>query len=254
MSQGFVKIDTIVREALKDKGYSTLHHYPAYLMYALRMLRKLDIDHSETIKTKELPVSAKKTVAYPEDYITYNKIGMKVGDRIWCFHRDTSITSHTPSKYEANPAFHERANAISSFRFYNYYPYASGSETSSYFDYIDVRGYAYNGIGYFTTVDNCREFQLSSEIVTDTIILEYIASSYNPDTETFVPIIAQDVFREYIHWQSSRFSSNTSLSEVMANDREFWSELGNYKMRLSDLSYESLQGALRRGATLAIKG
>jgi hypothetical protein len=247
-SQGFVKIDTIVREALFDKGYSSLHHYPRYLGFALRMLRKLDIDHSENIVTKELPVSKKKTVAYPEDYI------MKVGDRIWCFERDTSITSHTPSKYEANPAFYERANAISSFRFYNYYPYASGSETSSYFDYIDVRGYAYNGIGYFTTVDNCREFQLSSEIKTDTIILEYIASSYNPSTETFVPIIAQDVFREYIHWQSSRFSSNTSLSEVMANDREFWAELGNYKMRLSDLSYEGLQGAMRRGATLAIKG
>jgi hypothetical protein len=253
MSQGLIKIDTIVREALADKNYSTLHNYPRYLLFALRMLRKLDIDFSETIKTRELPISVKKTVKYPEDYIAYNKVGIKVGDRLRLMTRDNTITSHTPSKYEANSPFYKEVNSTTSYRFYNYYPYNNGTG-SSFYDYVDVRGYGHNGVGYFTPVDGCREFQISSEVTAKTIILEYIATNYNPDTETFVPILAQDVFREYIHWQDAMHKSNTPVSKIMSADQEFWSELGNYNMRMSDLSYSGIQDALRRNTTLSIKG
>jgi hypothetical protein len=252
MKQGLVKIDTIVREALADKGYSSLHKYPRYLMFVLRMLRKLNIDYSETIKTKEIPITKRKTVPYPEDYIAYNKIGVKVGDRMWVLTRDNSITTHTSSKYDSNPPFYQEAKNVASYRFYNYYPYVDGIN-SSYWDYVDVRGYAHNGVGYFTDVEDCREFQLSSDFTGSTVILEYIATNFDPDTETFIPVLAQDVFREYIHWQESRFSTNVSLSEVMANDREFWSELGRYNMRMSDLSYDGILDTMRRNTTLSIK-
>jgi hypothetical protein len=222
-------------------------------MFALRMLRKLNIDYSETIKTKEIRVSKRKTVPYPEDYIAYNKIGVKVGDRMWVLTRDNSITTHTPSKYEANKPFYQEARNITSYRFYNYYPYNNGVN-GSYHDYVDVRGYGHNGVGYFTDVDSCREFQLSSDFTGSTVMLEYIATNFNPDTETFVPVLAQDAFREYIHWQESRFSPNVPLSQVMADDREFWSELGRYNMRMSDLSYDGILDTLRRNTTLSIKG
>ena len=250
MSQGMVKIDTVVREALVDKGYDSLHLYARYLHFALRMLRKLNIDYSEDIKTVRLPVSKKKTVAYPEDYIAYNKIGAKVGDRMLCFVKDSTITSHHEDKYTPNtPFYQETENAITTFQYYNYYGGAS-----SYFDYVDVKGYGHNGVGYFTEVDRCKEFQLSSEITSSEVILEYIATNFNPDSETYVPMLAQDTFREYIHWQTSRFGKNIPISKVREDEREFFAELGNYKMRLSDLSYEGLVDAKRRNATLAIKG
>lgn len=253
-TQGMVKIDTVIREALADKGYTSLHLYPKYLMYALRMLRKLNIDYSEDIKTVKLPISKRKTVSYPDDYIAYNKIGVKIGDRMRYFTRDNTITSHTDNKYTANDAFYKEANnETNSVRFFNYFP-DSGSNGSSYYDYIDIRGYAHNGIGYFTTVDNCKEFQLSSEITAKEVLLEYIATNYNPDSETYVPIIAQDVFREYIHWQSEYHKPNSPYNKIKMAEEEFWREKGNYKMRLSDLSYQGLLDAKRRNATLAVKG
>ena len=253
MEQGLVKIDKIVREALNDRGYTSLHKYPRYLMFALRMLRILNIDYSQTIRTREIPVTKRKTVPYPEDYIAYNKVGVKVGDRLWVLSPDNSITTHTPSKYDANKPFYEEAKNVASYRFYNYYPYTNGVN-GSYWDYIDVRGYAHNGIGYFKDVPECREFQLSSDFTGKTIIVEYIATNFEPDTETFVPVLAQDVFREYIHWQEDRFSPNVPLSQVMASDREFFSELGKFNMRMSDLSYDGILDAMRRNTTLAIKG
>lgn len=254
-TQGMIKLDTIVREALADKGYTSLHMYPKYLMYALRMLRKINIDYSEDIKTVKLPISKRKTVSYPEDYIAYNKVAVKVGDRLWCMTRDNTITSHTESKYDANTPFYKEARSeTDSIRFHNYYPYSGSGYGSSYYDYIDYRGYAYNGVGYFTPVDKCREFQISSEVTAKEIILEYIATNFNPDSETYVPIIAQDLFREYIHWQSAYHKPNTQISKIKMAEEEFWREKGNYKMRLSDLSYDGLLDAMRRNATLAIKG
>ena len=66
--------------------------------------------------------------------------------------------------------------------------------------------------------------------------------------------MAQDLFREYINWQVSRFGKNIPISKVREDEREFFAELGTYNMRLSDLSYEGLLDAKRRHATLAVKG
>lgn len=251
-----VKLDDIVREALADKNYSTLQHYPRYLMYALRAHRKINIDYSEEIKTIELPVSKRGTVKYPDDYIAYNKVAIKIGDRLWCLTRDNTITSHTPSKYEGNEPFYKEArDKIQPYRFYNYYSSSyNGGDGSGYLDYVDLRGYGYNQRGYFTTVDSCKEFQLSTEISAKKIILEYIAMNFSPDTETLVPIMAQDVYKEYIHWQDARFKSNVSISKVREEEREYFAELGNYNMRLSDLSYEGIMDVLARQTTLAING
>ena len=101
-----IKIDSIVKEALADKGYDTFHLYGRYLMWAIRCLRELNIDHTEDIKTVKLPVSAIKTVAYPDDFITYNKLGVKIGDRLHAFVRDNTITTHHTDRYTANAPFY----------------------------------------------------------------------------------------------------------------------------------------------------
>ena len=251
-----VKIDTIVREALADRGYNTLHLYPRYLLFAIRILRKINLDHSEDIKTVRLPVSVTKTVKYPEDYIIYNKIGMKLGDRMWNFVRDKTLTTHHVDKYTTNANFYtEAVNTVTSLRFFNFFPNFQGTRgTDQGNGFVDIFGYGHNGVGYFTTNDACREFQLSSEIDTSHIYLEYTFNNFNPDTETFVPIIVQDVIREYLHYQDAKHRPGTPLGVRRENLDDFLYELSDYDKRLSDLSYQGIINSGRIHTNLAPKG
>ena len=243
-----VKIDTIVREALADKGYNFLHLYPRYLYFAIRMLRNLNIDSPEELKSVRIRVTARRTVPYPDDYIAYSKLGIKVGDRIWAFVRDNTITGDHKDKYTANEPFFPTAEAqLSTVDFFNF---TNNDGTRSLFE---VKGYAHNGIGYFNEIPECKEFQLSADVKAKTVLLEYIADSFNPDTETFVPVLAQDVVREYIHYQDMRFRKGESMTEKTNAEREFLERLSDYDMRLSNLSYDGIMDLSRRQATLAPK-
>lgn len=245
---GVISIDTVVREAIADKGYSTLHLYPRYLHFALRMLRKLDIDFSEEIKTKRIRVTKRKTVPYPDDYIIWSKIGVKIGDRLWVMVRDNTITYDKLDKYTPNSSFIPEAQKVigRTYRFYNYVNDEQGIR-----GYIDQRGYGYNGVGYFQPVDSCKEFQLSSEVKHKEVILEYVSSSFDPDSETFVPITAQDLIRNYIHYQDARFNNTTGMGKTSKEEQEYLDELSQYQMRLSDLSFQGILDVSRRSASLA---
>lgn len=256
MKQGMVQIDTIVREALADKGYDTPHLYAKYLMWALRVFRELNLDHTQDIKTVELPVSVTKTVRYPDDYVTYNKLGVKIGDRMWTFVRDNTITSHKIDKYTANKTFYEDAQSkLPSLRFFNFFPdFGSNLVGASTFNYIDVNGYAHNGVGYFKPVDSCREFQLSSEVKSKKVILEYVFNNFNPDTETFVTLTMKEVVRQYIHYQDAMYRQGTSVGLKREAELDYLYALSDFDRRLSDLSFQGILNALRINTTLAIKG
>ena len=252
MSKGMIKIDTVVREALADKGYDTPHLYARFLLYALRFFREMNIDRTQDIKTVELPVSVIKTVAYPEDYIAYNKLGVKIGDRFLGFARDNTITNHHIDRYTANTPFVSEAQTL---RFYNYYenPNLQGT-TNGYNGTYERFGYAHNGVGYFKPNNECKEFQLSAEITSNTVLLEYIYDNFNPDTETFVTHSMRDVMRKYIHYQYSVFVNGGSLGQRREDEVDFLDALSTYDKRLSDLSFETIMDSLRRSTTLSVKG
>ena len=253
MSKGMIKIDTIVREALADKGYDTPHLYAKYLMWALRCLREMNIDHTEDVKTVQLPISAIKTVAYPEDYITYNKIGTKFGDRFIAFVRDGTITNHHVDRYSPNPTFYDEAQTLSFYNFNNVNPNLTGERASFYGTY-DRYGYAHNGFGYFKPNDECKEFQLSSEITSKSILLEYVYNNFNPDTETFVTIMMQEVIRQYVHYQEATFKQGGSIGAKREAEMDFLYALSDYDKRISDISYQGILNSIRINTTLRVKG
>jgi len=252
--QGFISIDNIVRQALADKGYNTLHPYPRYLLYAINMFKKLNIDYLEDIKTVRLPVTARKTVAYPDDYIAYSKIGIKIGDRILTFNKDNTITNERTDAYTANGNFFQDAQQkFGGVGGYYYFYNFNDNSNGSFGETFEVFGYAHNSVGYFKDDDRCREFVLSSEVGATEVILEYIYNVVCPDSETLVPVMAEDTIKEYIHFQETRFKKGSSLGERAADEKEWLDELSTLNMRLSDLSYQGINDAIRRQETLAPK-
>ena len=244
---GLISIDNVVRQAIADKGYNTLHLYARYLHFALGMFRKLNIDNSEEIKTVSIPVTSKKTVPYPDDYITYSKVGIKLGDRIMCFIKDNTLTTHHDDAFTANPEFFNVANAkFGTFYFYNYNSDRAVGEIDSSAHTLEVNGYAHNGLGYFKPDDKCREFQLSSEVRAKEVILEYISDGIDLDSETFVNAMAVDVIKEYIHYQDARYRKGVSISERRDDERKWLDQLAAFNMRLSDLSFQGILDVSRR--------
>lgn len=253
-SATLVTIDTIVRRALADIGDNTLYLYPRFLHYALGMFRKINKDYSENIKTVKLPVSATNTVQFPSDYIAYNKIGIKLGDRIMCFAKDNTLTVHKEDAYTKNNRFFPEANnKFGTYYFYNYDNTRDIDNISSGNNFLEINGYAHNGVGYFKENAKCHEFQLSSEVVAKDVILEYIYNEFDPNSETLVPALAEDVVKEFIHYQYARFSKTTPISKVREEEREYLDELANYNMRLSDISFQGILDASRRGQHRAPK-
>lgn len=253
-SAALVTIDTIVRRALADKGENTLYLYPRYLHYALTMFRKINKDYSENIKTVSLPVSATNTVQFPSDYIAYNKMGIKLGDRLMCFQKDNTITVHKDDAYTKNSKFFPEANnQFGTYYFYNYDNTRDVDSTNAGNYFLEVNGYAHNGVGYFKENAMCSEFQLSSEVVAKNVILEYIYNEYDPNSETLVPALAEDVLKEFIHYQYARFSKSISISKVREEEREYLDELATYNMRLSDVSFQGILDVSRRSQTRAPK-
>jgi hypothetical protein len=252
-NQGFITIDNIVRKALADKGENTTRYYPRYLHYALTMMRKLNLDVLEDIKTVRIPVTARNTVPYPEDFITYSKIGIKVGDRMLCFNRDNTLTKERDDNYTKNGKFYDVAQDVygGGSGYYHFYNYVDNSGT--YSDTFETYGYAHNSVGYFKEDPECREFILSSEVSVDSVVLEYIANVVHPDSETLVPVMAEDTIKEYIHFQHARFSKSVGVGERQLEEKEYLEELANLNMRLSDLSYQGIIDTMRRQQTLAPK-
>lgn len=252
-NQGLITIDNIVRQAIADKGYNTLHLYPRYLHFALSMLKKLNLDVLEDIKTVRIPVTARKTVPYPDDYLTYSKIGIKIGDRMACFVKDNTLTRDRDDAYTANSPFYKEA--ISKFGtdggYYSFYNYTDNN--GDFRNNFETYGYAHNGIGYFKEDVKCKEFILSSEVGAREVVLEYIYNVINPDSETQVSVMAEDTIKEYIHFQDSRFRAGVSLSKIQMEEKEWLDELANLNMRLSDLSYQGILDVSRRHNTLAPK-
>jgi hypothetical protein len=218
------------------------------------MFRKVNLDYGEDIKTVKLPVSATNTVKFPSDYIAYNKIGVKLGDRILCFVKDNTITTHKDDAYTKNPEFFPVANEkFGTYYFYNYDDSRSVDRVGSGNYFLELNGYAHNGVGYFKENTQCQEFQLSSEVRAKDVILEYIYNKYDPDSETLVPTLAADVVKEYIHYQYSRFNDSKNLSQTRDDERKWLDELAKYNMRLSDLSFQGILDVSRRGQHRAPK-
>jgi hypothetical protein len=251
--QGFVTIDNIVRQALADRGENTTRYYARYLHYALGMMKKLNLDVLEDIKTVRIPVTARGTVPFPDDYITYSKIGIKVGDRLYCFNRDNTITKERDDAYSKNGNFYNDAQSKFGGGGAYHYFYNYNDNSGQYADSIEVYGHAHNNVGYFKEDPECREFILSSEVGATSVVLEYVANVVNPDSETLVPVMAEDTVKEYIHFQHARFSKTVGVGERQLEEKEWLDELSNLNMRLSDLSYQGLLDVMRRQSTLAPK-
>ena len=237
-------LDSVVRSYIADTGRTTLHGYMRYMKWAMDGLKKWHTQNSYEDKVVLLPMDKKKAVAYPEDMVTWNYLGVKVGDRIAQFNRDKTISLHH-SQSGNHKAVNTQYNPA------NQWPELASNFVNFYYeDAVNTVGFGAgsNGVGYFNDNNECKEFQFSSEVTSTDVILSYKSNGFNPTAETEVNEIAEGLLRDYIHWQAARFDKRygDNSGETQMRKKEYGERYKEVRGQLMYITYEGILDILRR--------
>lgn len=245
--QGYVKVDTVVRDMIADKGFNTLHKYVYYLKWALEGLRLWQQDHgSQNVNSIPLKMQGNNVAPFPDDMITWTKLGCKVGDRLEAFINDGTLTTETPDTTK-NASFIESYRDKFDRQKYLFYNYTGYSD--HVYDF-EAYGHGHNGIGYFRPDYTHRRFVFSNEVSGKNIILEYIPNVFDPKAYSLVTSDFVDAMKAYIDYKEAKMKFGEGHGETQARWNAYEYELINAKGRISDLSYEGIVQAINRQSTI----
>ena len=240
----YTKLDNIIRSAIADKGYRTLHKYVPYLHWGIEGFNKWREDGScIDLKVTKVPMTTRRTVDFPADMIGWNKIGVVSGSRILVFTADNSLSlneaDHGPSDSETAQGLIEWDD-LYDFTFYtNIYTANEGS--------VSIVGHG--DTHYFKPNYINKEFQFSSSLSKQEVYIEYVSSGFDPSTETLVPVQVKKLIKEYIFYRQSRFKHGANAGETRAALQDWLEELDDVRGAFSDLSYAGIIDAIDKKQT-----
>lgn len=201
-------IDKVVRGAIADKGYKTLHKYLLYLHFAFDAFYKLKRDNVILIvKVLELTVASRR-VTVPANVLGISGIGFQKGARILPFITDGRLSLD---------------------------PAAIPSST----DATDV--------GRLVRYRYDRALaQIVFETVPEggKVYLEVVESGVSASTETVIVDEAILPMKAFIHYRQSRFRTGAASAETKASETEYFDELDEALGAQSDLTAEGIIFAL----------
>ena len=237
---GFVKLDEIVCKAISDLQSTALTPYVWFLTYAIDAVRKLKYNIYPEYKEVKRTMPATKMLDYPGDMVGWLRIGYKDGDRIVAIVHDTSIVRDN-----------ERPQDDSSYIPDELYDRLRTGDVNR--DDCMVYLHGHNTAGYFKDNKQKRRFEFSADVFADQVIIQYIGSCQDFNTEIEVPSIALDYIVSFIHYRAARFTLGAAHKETEASRRENQREAEELRAQISDLSYEGVVQAMQRSMTMSTK-
>lgn len=251
-------LKSIVKDVLMQKGYS-LHWYIQFLVYAKNCLRELSFDDLKVINTKKIPTNDQNAIDLPDDYQDYVRVCVPVGQNIKPLVETDKInslvarddTTFDPTTYSLN------AVADTNTTFYGYlYPFYWNSVNWNEFGEVTGR---YFGIGastqddVFKVVKERNQIQITENLVTENVILEYISDGMDADSATRVDVYAQATIDAYIKWQHKANNRTYNMGEQQMAQQEYKDQRAILRARLSDLTMEKYKRLFQRASYAAPK-
>lgn len=211
----YVTLDYIVRNVMVDLEEQSLNRYQTYLQYAIRGFRELNLHAINTAKIAYLPINPNKSVDLPSDYIKYTKIGVCVGGRIVLLGLDDSLCINhdfnacgDPIEIAMNPEVSDNQLSIYGYGYY----FLDHFHNGQYVGGLYGLGGGYNGLGYFRENKEMNQIQLTSQIPSTEIVLEYISDGLTPDGSAAIPKEAIECMIAWVHWK--RCQNNPKLANM----------------------------------------
>lgn len=220
MTQGFETLDNIVKEECFIQGDDGLHNYHKYLIFAKEALRDQMLDKKNEVTVLVATTTNISTLAFPDDYLQWSRIGTREGDRVKNFivNNNLGLYHDTVNGSEVNnspyqPSFGSLSGVYSCEPYYN----VSGS----------IYGFGNGGYlndGQFRVDYANRRFQFSSNYSETEVYLEYVGTGLNPSAATVVDGNTSKTIKRYIRWQALETSKTASMGEKQRAEQQYWNE------------------------------
>lgn len=226
MDQGYETLDAIIRDECLVQDDLNLSNYLKYLSFAKEALRSWKLDKKNETTVLVSTTSSIATLAFPDDYLQWSRIGSIEGDRVKNFivNNHLALYHATEDGAEVNnspyqPNFGGPLNSAlqNAYSLYNLNYNNSGS----------IYGFGNGGYlndGQFRIDAANRRFQFSSDWASKEVYLEYVGTGLHPTAATVVDGNTSKSIRLYIRWQALEVSRTASLGEKQRAEQQYWNE------------------------------
>lgn len=229
MSQ-YVSIDYIVKNVMVQlESENNFKKYQTYLSYAIRGMRELGLTSAPYVKTAHLEMLSNKAINLPSDYLRYTKIGICVNGRILTLGLDNSLCLNDNYSECGDPLEIAMANLsedelenVDGFFGYGFgYPFLDTFVNGQFVGGIYGVGGGYNSRGYYRVNEAMNQIQFTSDVPSETIVLEYIADPINPDGSASVPKNAIEALIAFVNWKVLEYKRGVPLSAAADAERKW---------------------------------
>lgn len=243
MTQGYETLDGIIREECLIQEDYGMHNYLRYLTFAKEALRDLKLDNKSEVTVLVATTTNIATLAFPDDYLQWSRIGTLEGDRVKSF-----IVNNNLALYHATVNGSEVNNSPYQPRYDSSIP----SGNCYFYDVLyDTSGSIYgfgNGgylnAGQFREDKENRRFQFSSNYTETEVYLEYVGTGLHPTAATVVDGNTSKTIKLYIRWQALETSRTASIAEKERARQFYWEENLTAKKR-SVVNLDKILGIAR---------
>ena len=219
-----IALTEIVGQFLNSADQSTHQFRRLYNISKFGMKTEFNLDITGVLKTALRDVSANKTVSYPDDCISYSKIGIKNGGGVSLLKRNPHLSMVIGGEGTGDDSVITQSNS------------------DYFFNYVRGTGYQLFGLaggtptyGEYTVNEGERMIYLSPDFAYSQIVLEYLSDGSDCDCdEPEVPVQAGSAMVAYVRWQDAIDQRKKfSPSAVNQLKREFYREKRLAKMRIN---------------------
>lgn len=223
MDQGFESLDGIIRDECLIQDDYGLHNYLKYLSFAKEALRDQKLDKKNEVTVLVSTTSTIATLAFPDDYLQWSRIGTIEGDRVKSFIVNNKLALYHASVdgAEVNNAAYEPSYGSALSNGVAYYCDLIYSSTGS------INGFGNGGYlndGQFREDKANRRFQFSSDWTETEVYLEYVGTGLHPTAATVVDGNTSKTIKRYIRWQAIETSRTASIAEKQRAEEQYWNE------------------------------
>lgn len=225
-TNGIVNLDYIVNLVLMDLDDYSMTKYKKFLQYAILGYQDLNLYTMQNIKVAYLPVNENKTVDLPIDYVDYTKIAIDAGGKLETLTLNEDLMlPRTTDDCGNDTNLNTGACSVDDIVFPNYgYYFAPHYRNGQYV------GELYSGLGeggtngqYRVDTDK-RQIAFSSDLVAETVVLEYKSSGVSGDGATNIPRQCVEALRAYVHWKRKEYNDKVAQSEKARLQNNYYIE------------------------------
>ena len=232
-------LDELITDLLIDEGKNNESEYLRYYNIGLRGLKELNTDVNRDLKTVTLTMDSNQVINFPSDYVGYTKIGL-VDDngRIHVLGLDnrrikqTGFTATASAASDQSDSYYLFRNFLNDGSLGSLYGVGGGNNANVY--YVEDRA-------------NNR-FLFSTDVATDTIVVEYItdgSSDISPEKIMIDPY-SEEALMSFIFWKSIQRKRGIPQYEKDSARRDYYNEKRLALARMSKFTKEEALQTTRK--------